>query len=508
MSKLGDCSDSVNESLKELKWYTGVEPGQRILIYATSNVSPHFETSIEIAVLLSKLGCDVTYIFAGYKIPGFSYYNKFTRKRFVFSKAAIAELIMPTMLRLNRAFRKHSETGRLQVDLINPRRLKPPRIRYQMPEREIDEVRKLTFKGCKDFGQSIAGSICAIIGKDGVKLDPRLLGIANSLGRAYISSYNIAICIELVCKKKFDYVLVFNGRFPWTRGAEHHFRESGSKILYHERGPSKDRFYVSTVEPQRRVSRQRECRVIWERCGASEEACRIGRSFFEAQRAGSDQNWVSFTSNQTQGLSSRLIREARSRSGSGKVVVYFSSSENELLAIKDFWNKECHKDFEWQNQREAIAYLARACAEFGHQLIIRIHPHMRKKTDIVREEWDSMSFLSDSERNVVMIIPSFSRASSYELIDEADFVVAEGSTIGVEAVYWNKPTILMGHSFYDEIGVTLSKVYTYQELLVSLGGKQSFIVDPDSCLIYGYYMKMHGIRHSIYKPRSLFKGSI
>ena len=508
MIRLANYSDSVNESLEELRRYTGVEAGQRILVYATSNVSPHFETGIEIALLLSRLGCDVTYIFAGYKIPGSTYYSKFIRKRFGLSKAAIAELVSPTISRLKKAFSDHSQGRESQVTLINPRRIKIPKIRYQLPVARLDKVRELTFEGCTDFGQSIAGSICAIAGEDGVKQDAALLDIANSLARSYIASYHIAGCVEQICEKKFDYVLVFNGRFPWIRGATHHFRDSGSKILYHERGPSKDRFYVSTVEPQKRVNSQIDCRLIWKRCGASEDACRIGRSFFESQREGADQNWVSFSSNQKRGISSRLIREARNKSTSGKVVVYFSSSENELLAIKDFWNKECNRNFEWQDQRDAIAHLANACTELGHQLIVRIHPHMRKKTERVRKEWDSMSFLSDGERNIVTIIPSASRASSYELIDDADFVVVEGSTIGIEAVYWNKRTILVGHSYYDEIGVTLLKAYTYQDLLVGLGGVKPFIVDPDSCLSYGYYMKMHGIRHCIYEPESLFKGSI
>lgn len=508
MIKLGNYSDSIDGSLEGLKRYTGVEAGQRVLVYATSNVSPHFETGIEIAVLLSRLGCDVTYIFAGYKIPGSPYFNKFTRKRFVPSKSAIAELFFPTLSRLEKAFSKYSQGRESQVTLINPKRIRVPRIRYQLPDERLDKIRELTFKGCSDFGQSIAGSLFAIAGQECIEQDAKLLDIANSLARAYIASYHIAGCIENVCEKKFDYVLVFNGRFPWIRGATHRFKDSGSKVLYHERGPSKDRFYISAVEPQRRVNSQIDCRLIWERCGASEEACRIGRSFFTAQRQGADQNWVSFSSNQKRGISLRIIREARNKSTSGKVVVYFSSSESELLAIKDFWNKECNKKFEWEDQREAVVNLAQACAELGHHLIVRIHPHMIKKTERVRKEWDSMSFLSDDARKIVTILPSVSLASSYELIDDADFVVVEGSTIGIEAVYWNKMTILVGHSYYDELGVTLLKAYTYQELLVGLGGIQQFMVDPDSCLSYGYYMKMHGIRHCIYKPESLFKGSI
>lgn len=508
MDELSGNGNSDNESFEELKRYTGVVAGEEILIYATSNVSPHFETSIEIAVLLSKLGCKVTYIFAGHKIPGFSYYNKFARTRYGFSKDAMSEFIAPTMSRVEKALGKYIEAGSSKIDIISPKDIRPPRVKYRLPVTSIGEIRNLTFRGCISFGQSIAGSICAIAGKDVAELDGKLLGVGNSLAESYIVSYYVAGCIESFCKKKFDAVLVFNGRFPWIRGAEQHFKEVGCKMLYHERGPSKDRYYISTVEPQKRINRQLDCKSIWERCGASDERLTIGKSFFEAQRAGSDQNWTSFSQRQKPGLSGKVIEDARLKSSSGKVVVYFTSSENELLAMRDFWNRGCNKGFEWKNQRMAIAFLAQACSELGHGLIIRIHPHMAKKTESVREEWDNMSFLSEHERDFISLIPSGSRISSYELIDQSDFVVAQGSTIGIEAVYWNKKSILMGHSFYDEIGVTLSKAYTYKDLLFSLSDEGQFIVDPDSCLIYGYYMKMHGVKHCIYKPATLFSGYI
>ena len=54
----------------------------------------------------------------------------------------------------------------------------------------------------------------------------------------------------------------------------------------------------------------------------------------------------------------------------------------------------------------------------------------------------------------------------------ADFVVAQGSMVGIVAVYWNKPFILLGQSFYDELGVVLAKSYTYQKPMLCPGGEQ------------------------------------
>jgi hypothetical protein len=43
--------------------------------------------------------------------------------------------------------------------------------------------------------------------------------------------------------------------------------------------------------------------------------------------------------------------------------------------------------------------------------------------------------------------------SSYQLLDQSDVVVTFGSTIGLEATFWGKPSILLGRSAWEDAGV-------------------------------------------------------
>jgi hypothetical protein len=50
------------------------------------------------------------------------------------------------------------------------------------------------------------------------------------------------------------------------------------------------------------------------------------------------------------------------------------------------------------------------------------------------------------------VIPPESIVSSYALMDACEKVITFGSTTGVEASYWGKPSILVGRAYYEMTG--------------------------------------------------------
>ena len=52
----------------------------------------------------------------------------------------------------------------------------------------------------------------------------------------------------------------------------------------------------------------------------------------------------------------------------------------------------------------------------------------------------------------VTVVPPDSMVSSYTLLFNAEKVVTFGSTIGIEAVYWNKPSVLLRGAYYMKLG--------------------------------------------------------
>jgi len=54
----------------------------------------------------------------------------------------------------------------------------------------------------------------------------------------------------------------------------------------------------------------------------------------------------------------------------------------------------------------------------------------------------------------IIVLPPNSAASTYELIDAADAVVSFGSSVGYEATYWGKVSIMAGRAIWEDLDVT------------------------------------------------------
>ena len=84
-----------------------------------------------------------------------------------------------------------------------------------------------------------------------------------------------------------------------------------------------------------------------------------------------------------------------------------------------------------------------------------------------------------------VIIFSFA-LSSYSLMDVCEKVICFGSTMGVESCYWGKPSILIGHSTYENMDVCY--VASSKEVLLSLIEKQLDPKDRIGALKYSYFL--------------------
>ena len=69
----------------------------------------------------------------------------------------------------------------------------------------------------------------------------------------------------------------------------------------------------------------------------------------------------------------------------------------------------------------------------------------------------------------VTVIPPESKVSSYDLMDACEKVVTFGSTTGLEACYWGKPSIIIGHSGFEACGA-LYQVKKLEEVMPFVEG--------------------------------------
>lgn len=128
-----------------------------------------------------------------------------------------------------------------------------------------------------------------------------------------------------------------------------------------------------------------------------------------------------------------------------KNIVYFTSSQDEYSCLGGIYDKTIYK-----NQNESIFRIVKDFKKINknkYNLFIRCHPYLEKvfwkyNQDIIN--------LHDPENKVFVINPG-SLVSSYEMLLNADKVLTYNSQTGIEAVYWEKPSIILGRRIYENL---------------------------------------------------------
>ncbi len=293
----------------------------------------------------------------------------------------------------------------------------------------------------------------------------------------------------LIGKARPQIVVTFNGRFATCRPIVEAALSRGIQVLRHDRGATFDKYEVFK-EPIHSFSYIKACiSDLWKNADKSERE-KVAHSFFLRRRNGDGIGWHSFVAHQIRGHVPARIKGKRR-------LVYFSSSDDEYAAVSDVVSP-CR----WGGQIQAVKDLISVCEKFDDiELLVRVHPHFKQKSSASRARWDALG------EGRVRVITAESQVDTYALLDSADIVVTYGSTIGIEAAYWGKPSILLGPSRYSGIGICIEPA-NKAELGELLSSSQRLPVPLQAdCLPYGYYYMTYGKRYRFYRPESLSEGT-
>ena len=327
---------------------------------------------------------------------------------------------------------------------------------------------------------------------------PLIEGLAN----IYISSFNIVS--HLLASTSYSSLILFNGRLTSVKGMVAASTDASVPVLYHERGASSSRFVLQSYQTHDALKVQNHMLSQWNQNVHLEQTHSIANSFFHNQSAGKDTFWTNAAFNDANYSElSSIIMKARSCSPKQIVVAFFPSCDDEFLSVGDVFQG---KKYEWIDQLEALSVLISIINELGFSLIVRNHPGLSSKSTRLQLQWDELQ-ASDQIFDDVIFIPSTSSISSYHLLDGVDAVVSYGSTIGIEAVYRSKPSIIMCDAFYDSIGATVYQPTNIQELKETLKSIQDLLVVPESALPFGYHSMTNGHKYIYYQPDGLYDGT-
>ena len=223
--------------------------------------------------------------------------------------------------------------------------------------------------------------------------------------------------------------------------------------------------------------------------------------------------WFDFTRNQQAGLLPNIFSQEHS-SKYVKIGI-FNSSEGEFTTIAEYTNPF------YKDQNQGIYQILKDLkAQNSLKFFLRVHPNLSgadnsqtRFLEILDQEF------GDRELGNLEVIPADSPINTYDLIDACDLVLTFGSTVGIEAVYRGKPSILMGKALYEDLGcvikpnshVDLVEILNHYILFRSLPETYSLPntqISKIATIKYGFFLKHWGYPLEYVKFHSLDKASL
>lgn len=246
---------------------------------------------------------------------------------------------------------------------------------------------------------------------------------------------------DLLKKENPDKVFVYNGRLHDTYPVMQLCKKYNISFVCTEVNKFGTEYYKQYFENDIPHSPEIRCKQIynyWETDSISlEEKTNIGKSFFQKRKNRESTNDKVYTKKQVSNLlPSDFDRNKRN-------YVIFNSSEDELASLgSEFAKKNLFK-----SQLEGIKYILDITKSLNNiHFYLRIHPNLAGlpfsyHTDLYK--------LSKYEN--ITIIPPTAKIDSYAIMDACEKVIVFTSSMGIESVYWGKPVIVLGNTFYSSL---------------------------------------------------------
>ena len=156
-------------------------------------------------------------------------------------------------------------------------------------------------------------------------------------------------------------------------------------------------------------------------------------------------------------------------------IAIFNSSPDEFFALGDEWEKTL-----FPSQYEAIEYMLNHSSSVFHYYL-RMHPNLKSVNNKA-----CLDLYNLEKYDNLTIIPPDSNVSTYSLMEVCEKVITFGSTMGVEASFWGKPSILLGRSLYENLDACY-RVSSKEEVISLIEG----YLEPKSkigAIKYAYYL--------------------
>ena len=297
-------------------------------------------------------------------------------------------------------------------------------------------------------------------------------------------------------QNKPDEIVVFNGRMALLRPVLRLAQSLGIQIYIHERSGDLSRYYLTrNTYPHDFNFMKQEIELTYSNSPLSEdEKLAIATEWFEERSNNHPQAWISYTENQRKNLLPNTLNPQNIN------IAIFNSSEDEMASIQGWENPF------YDNQNDGIHQIVNAFQDInGIKFFLRVHPNLTK---VYNSQTKFLNEILSKISNLEIIAPE-SPISTYALLDACDAAITFGSTIGIEAVYRKKTSILMGRALYEDLGglvlpdshsnlVDIIQTYLITKKFPKVHSSKTAFIK------YGFFQKTYGEIFEYVKPKNAF----
>ena len=291
---------------------------------------------------------------------------------------------------------------------------------------------------------------------------------------------------------KPDLVYIFNGRISTTAPIVDVCKNHQIDFITHERGGQIGRYWIiKNTIPHDIKNVYSEIEKLWESIPIIERE-EWGNKFFKDRRNRVEQGWYSFTKEQKKELLPHRFSDGK------RNIVFFNSTIEEFAAVKG-WEKPL---FLFSDEIDALKSICNYFKEdTSKQFYLRVHPNLK---GFDNSQVRDIKKLSIELPNLEIILPE-SPIDTYSLLDKSDLIITFGSTVGIESVYWGKPSIQLGMSFYNNLNAVY--IPRTKEELFNLLDEDLAPKPKELALRYGLWELMHGEKFISFNQTSLTSGT-
>lgn len=288
--------------------------------------------------------------------------------------------------------------------------------------------------------------------------DPIVIALRQSLYAPIASVHESAL--RWIERNRLDAVICFNGRMDLTRALTYACERMGIPYLTHERTWFGDGLYLMpnanclSIAPFEKMVVEFESKPLTER-----QARLAGKLAGERFLQRNSLEWRVYNKNPDPTI--------WPISTHGPRVLVLPSSRNEFAGHEE-WKSG------WTDNTHALDDFFSAFSIQPEQVVVRCHPNWAENIGRVTGEKSLKIYRDWTDARQIYCIPSGEKASTYDLIQQADIVVMNGGSSAVEAGVCGKQVICLGPVNYGKAGFV--RMFSDKESLTASGA----LLDIDS----------------------------